>query len=284
MDLKIIFIFGSFFLGYILNKYYSKTTHLRNYFSKYLLYIGLPLYIISSFSNSSEFSISNIFLTSFVSILAMIFIGYYISKLIPIGNKGKASLFLCSAFGNSAFIGIPLLYELFGTQGTIIATIFSITLIPLRYTLGLYLAQKLANKNSGIKNIFKLPFFWVLILSMIGSLFIKNIPKSLPVIASFGTYIVLFIIGSQIKISFWSSKLANLSLIKILIMPIISLPIFILFNVNIFPFILLAGAPAAFTNSALTLEMGFNSEFASQLIIMSTIIYGFVLLILSLFI
>lgn len=282
--MELWFIIAVFFLGLLVRYFFSGFLVYRDYLNKYLIYFGLPLLVFISFLNSGNVGWLQFGLMFVIIMLLVSFIMYFLVNRFSIPAIDKASLFLCSSFGNTAYLGIPLSYLLWGDYGTLIASTFTIIVLITHFTIGLFLAHKYVHKERSFKRILRNPLLWLLFLAIILSQFDLNVPDWLGLIAHGGTFLAIFVIGSSLQLSSITSRTFSLALLKLAVVPLIALPVILLFGFdNPWSFIFLMTLPAGFINNSLALEFKFNDRLASSLITVGTLFFMFVFTVISIF-
>jgi len=216
----------------------------------------------------------NYAISSIIIGLSLIIVMYFIIKKLNISNKDKAALFLCSAFGNVAFLGIPISYSLFGEEGAVIAGVFSFFMLIYRYSIGLYLSNNYLSKGTLSNQFLKKPFLWIMILVFILAQFKFKLPFVFSQIASFSTFLAIFIIGTSVDFKLINWKLFKQLFFKMILAPLIALVLaFILSKDNLFIFVLLGFMPSAFMNTTLAIEFNFNDKLSASLTTLGTVIF-----------
>lgn len=135
----VILIIG---FAYLLKRFKVFTEKDSQIFVNYVIYFALPLTIVKNFS-TLEFSKSLIYIPVFawISIILGLLISYSLGKLLSLPENSLKTFMLVSSFGNTAFLGYPFSYALFGEEGLTYAIIFdqlgSFTLV---ITVGLFVA------------------------------------------------------------------------------------------------------------------------------------------------
>lgn len=294
--LQIINIIAPLFIIIFASAILRKLNYIHDYWSKaineYALKIGLPILIFSSLSKTS-FS----FQTEIPLILSnslIVLIGFAIiialSKIFKLKEKTSLTLFICLTFGNIAYLGIPVLTQVYGNE-----TLPQISLLIAVYffwifTIGIgYLEY---NKNNGNKdflknlliNLFKKPLIIAIILGIIFGAFNIEIPailnKPIDMISTSVTPIVLLVIGLFIggskfgKASEWAFVFL-FCVITLIILPAIFYFILKLFSFNPSNFsisIIELAMPSAITPFALADEYNLNKKFIAHSIVLSTIL------------
>lgn len=267
------FILLFFILGVVVRLFLPGLMKYRKYLNKYLIYIGIPLLVFVSVTQKEIPFLKYLLFSITVAVIYILILYFIISKL-KLGAEDKAAAFMCSAFGNTAYFGIPFAYLLFGEIGGIVASIFTVVLVALHLTLGLFLANTYLQKRTAVKKLLKQPFFWILIATLIISRYDFSIPSIVGDIAHVGTYIALFVIGTSLAWDYINKKTFGLSLFKFVVPPVVMAPFFFIFNISEYlPFLLMALTPSAFLNTVLAIEFDFNDELSSGITTINSIIF-----------
>lgn len=126
----IIKIFLMIAFGYLLKKQRLITPELQKGMTNLLLKAILPVSILAS--SNTEFTgaaSKNIWLTVAIGagyyIAALLFMTVF-SKILPLSQKAGKVFITMTVFANTAFIGFPLITELFGSENLIYAVIYNL--------------------------------------------------------------------------------------------------------------------------------------------------------------
>lgn len=119
--------------------------------------ITLPFLIITQISSldiNKEILISwgLIILFSTLAILLYLYIGYLTKRMLKLTPKQIPVHILHSAFGNTVFLGFPILDALFPEEGLLYGIIFFLTHNTLTWTLGIFILTK-EEKQGKIQNL-----------------------------------------------------------------------------------------------------------------------------------
>ncbi len=197
-----IFLMISF--GYLLKKKQIITTELQKGLTNLLLKAILPISILSS--ANTEFT-----KTASKNILLAVVIGagYYtvslilltmLSKIIPLRYKAKKVFVTMIVFANTAFLGFPLITELYGTDALIYAVIYNIFYQLFFFTYGI----SLLSGNIGFQfksiytNVVTIASFISIIIFISPFRFPESVASSLSSIGSMTVPISMMIIGCSL--------------------------------------------------------------------------------------
>ena len=95
--------------------------------NKYALWIGFPALVVYSLMKlkpEGNFVLSVVIINS-LFILASLFLVFPVTRLFGLSVNLKRTLFLIVPFGNVSFLGIPVLYNVFGDDALPVAAIIS---------------------------------------------------------------------------------------------------------------------------------------------------------------
>ncbi len=201
-------------------------------------------------------------------------------------NPGYRLDRLCMIFSNAGFFGIPLINSLYGSEGTVYITAFTVVLNILLWSVGVPILVGKTPLKETIKNIFS-PSVIATILGF-AFLFLRiRVPEivmePIRLIAGMNTPFAMIVAGSTIagtKIlpGFKNPRLYYTTFCKMLLIPTASVLVFRLFA--FFPIepvllmlpILAVSCPTAAACPMLAILYDQNSDYASQLFAVTTIL------------
>ena len=135
------------------------------------IYLTLPCLVFISIYSADLSNISQLALLPFINLFTTAILGtiiYYICKLKKINKKLAWTIILVTCSGNTAFVGYPVCYGVFGQTG-LLTGIFSdmgSLIIFLGLSIALTFSLGGSSKNS-FKKILSFPLLWALILGLI---------------------------------------------------------------------------------------------------------------------
>jgi predicted permease len=282
--------FGIILVGYIFSRLKIAKYEWIDGLNNFVLKIGFPSIIFTSlakaridFAEQSILIIINSVFIVFCFILAIV-----ASKVFKLNKSMKRTLFICLPFGNIAYLGLPVLLEVYGqniiTYGSIVLSMYLIWI----FTLGVYYLEY---SNSGqaktgkiLINLSKNPLLIAVVLGVIASFI--TIPvgsvfmKTFDMIARATTPVIMFSIGIFIsQISLGRAKewigISFFTFTKLIVLPGILFIIFHFANFHSSGYtatIVESAMPLALTPYALAKEYNLDREFITKSILMSTII------------
>ena len=246
MDYKLIvnLVFIMFFLvliGFLIRKLGILNPVLNKGLSDFLLYVTLPFSIITSFN--IPFSRTMLYNAGIVLLISLMvhFFAIFISKFRFLKYPPNANKVLRTAtiFSNCGFMGFPILYGIYGTQGIFYGSFYVLTFNILIWTVGvmIFTGQK---KVGALKQTLN-PAVLAVVVGLFFFTFSIKLPtpvyKTLEMVGSMTTPLSMIIIGSllsELKISkvFTGFSIFYVSGIRLLILPLIVIFFSTLFGVK----------------------------------------------------
>ena len=283
-----IIIFGSAFL----TRFDLVDKKWGDVLNEFALKLGFPALIFSAIS-SVRFSLSDnyeILLANSAFLLGSFLLAYLIGKVLKLKKKMFGTLFLCLAFGNVAYLGIPALVEVRGEQILAEASIIVACYLFWMFTIGTgFLEYNKAKKTEGIlkKLILKLiknPLLIAVVLGLVFAGFDIRLPevinKSIAMLAGSVTPVVLVVIGLFLgkakfgKIADWIPVFI-FSVITLIGLPAAYWAVINYGGLEIGAYwasIIEASMPLAITPFALAKEYKLDEKFIARSIVLSTIL------------
>lgn len=287
-------------LGAFLVKTHIFNEHFADQINRYIFYVALPVTIFLSLARSDFLKTIDFTIIGFIIgiFLLTTLIGYIIIRLSQIDQAKKAVMMQAVFRGNFVIIGLPLAERLGGLEAVTYLVITNAFILPLTNTLSIF-AFKWFKENGAIKepiaHFLKKTFINPIMISIylgISAFFLKaytpfdleNIPilnDVLSMITVTLSPLALMAIGAKIKLSRLKDNKAPLVTSTFLRMGMVPMVAFIavyLFR-NVFTFddayitmIALFASPVAVASVAVTKGLNGDDEFASQVVVLSTII------------
>lgn len=283
-------------VGYVATKKEIITEDISKGMTLILTNIGLPALILSSFnmsySNDTLKGVILIFLYSVGIHLFTIVLSQILFIKYPKGKKSVLSF--GSIFPNSGFMGLPLIFELFGQEATLYASVFMIPYHTIQWTYGENMLSKEKTKIS-IKKLATTP---ALVAVILGSLiFILKIEmpyvvgKPLSLLSSLTSPLSMLILGEKITKLKFKEILMDKDIyygcfIKLILVPLMTLIFLKAVNapsllLNIM--VVMQSLPAAVLLVVLTQKHEGEIEFASKFTMISHILSIITIPLVSLF-
>jgi predicted permease len=214
--LKIILIILPIFIVIALGNVLKSTRLIDDNFintaNKLLMYVFIPVLLFYKIAGSNFqeiFSLPHI-LILMGSIIAIFIFSLLLAQLMHLSAPVRGSFVSTSFRANSAFIGLPICYYVFGDQGVAIASILIAFLIPLNNILGILIFSladfKLSNLGSFFIKMFSNPIILGCLVGIVFSVFSLPIPEfvdnTLDIISGITMPLALINIGANISIEY----------------------------------------------------------------------------------
>ena len=252
--------------------------------SKMLLYIVCPAIMIDSLIAEER----NGETVRALLIAGAVLVGTYVLNMILIqacfrkkAPETRGVLRFASIYGNTGFMGIPLIQAVLGEPGMLIAVtslvVFNISI----WTHGAVLVggKERASLKRAVLNPGTIGFFIAIVIFALGIRLPGPIVNAVGFVGDLNTPLAMIIIGGQmaavdLKSLFKDAKLYVAAVIKLLVMPLVSLAVLLPFGLD--PIVLiavaiLAGCPTAGATSLMCETMGKDSSLGARMVTLSTI-------------
>lgn len=136
-------LFLIIFAGILFSRTKVASAYWIDILNKYALWIGFPALVINSLSRLEiiDGPISRLVIYNSLFIVCCILLAYPFSAILKFSNHRRRTLFLIFAFGNVAYLGIPVLQNVYGENVLPVAAILSAVYVFWLLTLGLILVE-----------------------------------------------------------------------------------------------------------------------------------------------
>lgn len=282
-------LFLVIFVGMIISRNKAVNDQWLEILNNYALWIGFPALILVALSRlqwDMQLYGSLIGWNSARIVFSMLMV-FPVSALLKLKNRTRLTLFLAVSYGNVAYLGIPVLRSAYGDHILPEATMIAAVYVFWLFTLGIFLVEYFGDNKISIRNLFVRLITNPLLIAVFIGLFIavnhlqlpKIVMSGLDIFASSVTAVVLFSLGLFMgkqpvgKLRDWMPVLA-FSLVILFILPFLFLLILRPFTDQSFSkaWILEAAMPMGLTAYALCLKYRLNTEFASRVVVLSTLL------------
>jgi len=294
MDLQVILeSVLSLFIIILVGIYGSKkkiiTSKMNKGLTDILIRIALPFMILSSFIYTYDNTIkSNVVKTFYYSIIAyiiIILISYLL--LLPVKHERKTILHFANVFTNTGYVGFPILYAIYGTEGVVYGSIFNMFFVILVWTYGIILFKgdfNITELKKDLKNILLNPSIMAVCIGLIIMAFNIQLPGAL--LASIGaignitgplSMIIIGVILSKVKLKNyifdWTIYYGIVT--KLIIIPTI---IYLTFSLFVDPskamitVVIMSAMPASAMTSILAESFEKEKEYAAVIVSLTTLL------------
>ncbi|HAE45603.1 MAG TPA: AEC family transporter [Lachnospiraceae bacterium] len=249
-----------------------------------ILKITLPCMIFESFNSPLTYDVfrkAGLILLVALSIAILSYLtGKVAYNFMP--PEKKSILQYCTMVNNSGFLGLPMVSAVYGDSGLFYASIFIIPNRILMWTAGISLFTE-ADKKNAVKNILLNPGIVAVYLGMGRRLAGIPVPdfldRAVTSVGQITTPLSMIIIGTML-VGLTLKQLLQpvilyMSLIRLVLLPLAALVILGLLQMDGLltgVSMIMTGMPAGATTALLAAKYGADEEFASQLVVTSTIL------------
>lgn len=280
---------GTFFLvmvaGVLAGRFRVIDEHTNKHLSKLLIYVNMPLLIVSSFqdmtySPSDLGRLGSVLLISMVIYIAAMLIGTVIYRRVE--PRKRSILRFAFVFNNVGYMGFPLLNGLFGPEAVFYASVY---LIPFNILLWTYGLMQFSQDGDGshIRNAFVNPGMIAISVGIV--LYLASIRLPAPVLSAVDMLgsmtgpLGMLIIGvllsrSRVKNLFSGWVMYVASILRVLILPLAVYAVLHLLHVDKLlttVIVILSAMPVA-VNSAVFAELyDGDAHLASRTVVFSTL-------------
>jgi predicted permease len=144
-------------IGSVAARFKVLTPESKDMLSKVIFNISLPLMLFTNFLklDATPRLLSNSFVVLAISgivVFLMLFIGWVLTKIFAIKGSEAAVFKAHSMFGNTIFLGFPLITALFGSEGLLYASMYQLISSLIMWTVGVVVLSH-GNGNSLKKSV-----------------------------------------------------------------------------------------------------------------------------------
>ncbi len=258
----------------------------------FALNVGLPALIFAALSRTEVLFRDelDVVLLNSLFLVGSFVISYIISRVLRLHKQARRTLFICFAFGNIAYLGIPTLVAISGEA--VLSRVSLIVAVHLLwiFTIGIgYLAYTQGRKHQHVfRDVTKLLFTNSLLLSVVAGILVAIYALPIPVIvmasidmlAASVTPVVLVVIGLFIGNSSFGRVREWGPVFLFVLVTLFLLPMLLFQGLRLFGYnpdlytatILEAAMPLAITPFALSDKYNLNKHFIARAIVLSTIL------------
>ena len=226
-----IIMFLLMMLGLLLSRRGMITEQGSRDLSNVLLYAVIPCVILRSYM--SEFSVDKLRAMGVSAVIAVIaFIASIGVAYLTCGTRHRIENFAV-AFGNAGFIGIPLVTAVFGAEAAFYVVSYSTLVNLLQWTYGIVIISG-KKETINLKMVFVNPVFISMVIGLILFVTQPTLPSvvtgTIGYIADANTALAMIILSKvRLRDLFASARLYVVSAVRLLVVPAVTVLIFLLF-------------------------------------------------------
>lgn len=281
-------IFSLMAIGWAIRRLGYLSNRVLDGINNYVYFIGISLITFVSLHDIDLSTLIDVdvYLLNIVPMLAALIIAYFVAKKLGLEKKLLPVFILCAFFGNTGYIGFPVNVVILGSDSLTAAAFISTIYTVFVFTIGIFVIQKTSEKGGKSNKIYKIPIIWAAVLGLALSwvaipdmlrLPINLISESVSPLALFATGAMVASAGSRIDIK----EIGLVSIIKLIILPAMVILVGMAAGDNsgiLYKSSLLeAATPVAVTNTILAAQFRLNYNFASNAVVISTVLFAITL-------
>ncbi len=288
---KIAFVLGKIILmvalGYVLHKTGVMDRKNEEFLSELILKAALPCNLIAAAAKDtggqSKAEVFVLFLISLAFYLLTMGLGLLIGKLLRLPGDKTVVFTSLIAFANTAFIGFPIIQEMYGEGALVSAAIYNLGYNVIFFTVGIHLYDR--SGGSGIKDLLKKPVTIASLLLMIlffGGIRLPDfLQETLSAVGSTVVPISMIIIGSSLVGLNWKDLFTDrlsylVSALRLLILPLAVFGILRLFHApdtTVITCTIMNALPSGSLNVIMARKYHLQEGFASLTVIQTMVFF-----------
>lgn len=254
--------------------------------SQLVMNFTLPLLLITAFNfELNPELLRQSLLVAIIALVVLVSTAFFLRKTSKYFSKTKEDdnilQFLC-LFGNTVFIGYPIVFAVFHEEGLFLGVIFNLVNVIFLWTYGLWLMRSGEAKGVDLRFL-REPSIIAMVISILMVIFGLRVPspflEAFQTIGSLTLPLSFIIIGltlelNKIKIA-EMKKFIGITFIRLLLIPVLLLIIFKLINVSLLVagvIVIMLGTPAGVMATIMAEAYKGNVKAASEGIVFSTLV------------
>lgn len=275
-------------LGIICFKVNLITKEVNKSLSGIVLKIVNPVMIFVSYQKDFDMNLLHGLLQSFLLATIFYVVSIVISNLVlKSSDKGNQAIERFSAiYSNCGFMGIPLVYGIYGNDGVFYLTAFITIFNIFAWTHGIFIMKSDGSKFSfkSLIKVLKSPALIGIFLGLLCFLLRISLPstilQTLTYIADLNTPLAMIVAGATIAqtnliSAFKNFRIYIVSILKLIIFPVLMIFLYKVFNYDtliVGTIILALSCPTATMCTLFAIEYNKNSVYASEIFAVTTIL------------
>lgn len=286
-------VFIILFTGYFIKIIHIIDSTFITSINKSLYNFFLPLLLFYEIHKADYTKIPSIDIVSItlLSICIIFGLSLLLSKLLHI-NRGEAFSIAMNSFrGNYAYMGLPVSFLFFGTEGITIAAIFMAFIVPFVNILSVIALALGSTDKVDLKKMFVIAILNPIVIGCVAGFIClalaislpETVDKSINILSNVTMPLALICIGAGINISLIKGNILSIILVlffKLFVLPSVALILLFLykadFNKYIEVLIIMLASPCATVNYILAVSLGGSTALTTAVIILTTILSIFV--------
>ena len=260
----------------------------RQTLSNLLVYLVVPAMIIHSYMMEfSEEILHNLLAAFGLSVLAIL-IGTVLTLALTAKQKDRrASIFrFACVFSNAAYMGLPLISALFGSEGLLYASAYVTVFNILLWTMGYGMVSGSSSPKEVAKSLLRTPVLYAMVAGL--AIYLLQIPvptliaQPLELLSNMNTPLSMLITGiliatGDLKQIVCDRHIWKLAAVRMLLIPAVCLAAFAVlgllrFGMSAQVVLLLECCPAAAITSVFAVQFGHDEQFAAGCVVLTTLL------------
>jgi len=279
-----------FFVGMGAARVLSDPERLRKPLNDYIVFIGLPLFLIHILSQVDLGEIARFASVSVTVLVALTVVSFLVVPRLVSDERKRPAFYLNGIYGNTGFLGLPLSYFIFGAEGLAIAAVYSISTTIIQFTLGIVAAEGLRGKvgRDVLTKAARFPSIYIVVVVLLISRWTIEFPQPVLYMSEAVVYIAPFIIGMTCTFSSFDRDTVKLGAFKMLLPIPLIVAVVMLFGASdpaitagLWVFVLAASLPPALVNTSVSLHFDYDEVFSAEATSILTFVHILVVLTLS---
>lgn len=274
-------------IGYGIKKARLLRTEDMNVLITIIIYLMLPCFVFDAIYTHHQaipLSIAKVPLVGFGIELVVICIAYFAGRVLKLDRPTRGGLILAAVFGNTGFLGYPIVQAAFGKSALITATLYDglAMALPL-YTLGMVIAARFAGEKVDRMQLLKmaaLPAIWAIPLALL----LRPVTLPEPILRSIGYLangtVPLAMLSIGLSISARSIKGLAIPIVAACALKLVVLPLITFYAARTVGIsglvqtvtVIEAGMPSAAMACVVAAKFGANERFVAGIIFVSTLL------------
>lgn len=286
---KIIVMFVIMIVGLICGKAKLITHDGCKKLSDVLLFLVSPMITFLSYRREYSGEIAlNLLLTLVLALLSFVLMIFLSYVLIGKNSRNRQVEMLCSVFSNCAFMGIPVVESVFGSEGIIFITMYITVFHILCWTWGVTLLTGERSLRDALRHLLT-PAVISVVLGLVFFFFRIPLPEliaePLELIGEMNTPLAMLVAGAtlsqtNLREALGRPRILYISFLRLILFPVLTgllAAAFVKLGASPMPVtavVIAAGCPSAVINISFAIKHGKDSVYASELFAFTTVLCG----------
>ena len=276
--------------GFALGRTRSWTQRDTNTLSRLTVDVLLPALVIRALAFDTSLDVLRqaplLVACGYGSLLFGAAVAYPVSLLVTTERRQRVAFLVIAGLSNTAFLGFPILYGLYGHEALARAVLYDFGLTVAMYSAGLWMLGLVGDASPGesLKDLTHSPIFWAFAFGLVVLILQIQLPdvfrKALDPLAQASVPVALLVIGCGISVVDDSPvprkrAVVALDITRLLLIPLVGFAVLRALGVrglNLNVIVLQLAMPASVTGSVLAGEMTGQMTLASRTVATSTLL------------